>query len=883
MLALASLAGLGTQAAAKPPDAAAGTGSRSAAPSRPAGAAPSAATNTIVPPKLKTYVAPAYPPALLRQGLRGAVVVQLVVGVDGAVSQVTVVTSAGPDFDAAAVAAAQRLVFTPATRGGVPTAVAIRFRYRFAPELRVDRRGRARGLGRYDRRSMERAPAGFSSLAGRVVERGTGRPVPGALVTLPQLKAEVVSDGEGVFRFGLLPPGRHRLYLPGATHKPLRRSVTVRVGRTTTLTLRPERRSYVVYRATAEAPPEPGEMTRRSLSLEEIQKVPGVYGDAFRVVQNLPGVSRAGSGILVVRGSAPQDTQVMIEGLRVPLLYHFGGLYSVLNTDVLAGIDFLPGGYPVRFGRGTGGVLSARLALPKAGEGWSGTVESNLFHTGFLLRAPLGETTWLTLAARRSYVDVVLAAVVPDGVLPFTQAPRYWDYQAKLDHLFSPATSLTLFAFGADDSVSSKIDEPPRAFPEARGDLQTSTTFHSLVGVLRHDAGEWTSRTTVGALASFANAALGDQFRVELSYFDLTGRQAFTFGKGPVQLRTGLDLVVRPFGLDILAPLAQSSGERGQTNGNPPSAGNAFLSAEDQEVLPAAWVDAVFRLQPKLEVVPGVRVDLFRGIDNGQSFTPRINLRWQADPRVTFKAATGLTSQAPQPPQLLPVFGTPTLLPQRSWETAAGAEWQITDAIDVDASVFYKQLWDVVTVSPGLFPATRYTNSGTGRIVGFEMLLRHKAVGRFFGWLSYTLQRATRVDYPGAERRLFGWDQTHIVTAVASWKLPANWEAGFRFRLTSGNPQTALGTAVYNEKTDSYTRVPSTCRLCSRLPAFHQLDLRVDRKFVFDRWILNVYLDVQNSYNRQNPEYLRYNFDASIVTYGVGLPVIPSFGLKAQF
>ena len=835
------------------------------------------------PPKLTRYIAPTYPTKLLRQGLRGAVVLQVVVKADGAVGKVTVLTSAGPDFDAAAMEAAKRLQFRPASVRGKPVSVAIRFRYRFAPEMRLDRRSRSRGLGRYGRRPLERAPSGFASLTGRLLERGTGKPMPGPVLFLPKLKREAISEVDGTFRFGVLPAGKHQLYLPGADHKPLRRAVTIVDGKTTTVLLRPQRRSYIVYRATAEAPPEPGEMTRRSLSMEEIQKVPGVYGDAFKVVQNLPGVSRSVGGALVVRGSAPQDTQVMIEGLKVPLLYHFGGLYSVLNTDILAGIDFLPGGYAVRYGRGTGGILGARLAIPKAKDGWHGTLESNLFHTGFLLQIPLGERTWLTLAARRSYVDYVLAAVVPDGVLPFTQAPKYYDYQVKLDHLFSDRTNLTVFAFGAADSVSSAVDEPPRAFPEARGDFDTSTDFHSLLGVFRHNGKDWSSRTLLGALVAFANAGLGDAFRIDAMTLDATFRQEFTFGSGPVQLRTGLDLSLRPFSIELLAPIFQASGERGTSGGNPPSQGNAFLSASDQETLPGVWVDAVFKLHPRLEVVPGLRVDLFRGIDSGESFTPRINGRFIVNAALTVKAATGLTSQPPQPFQMLPSFGTPGLLPQRSWESAAGVEWQLTDAINLDLSVFHKRLSSVVAVTPGLFPATRYNNDAIGRISGLEMMLRHKSVGRFFGWVSYTLQRATRIDQEGAPERLFGWDQTHIITAVGSWKLPDNWEAGFRFRLTSGNPYTPLSTAVYNEQTDSYTRAQSTCANCARLPAFHQLDLRIDRAFIFNSWILHAYLDVQNVYNRQNAEFIRYNFDATQSSYGVGLPIIPSFGVKAKF
>ena len=841
---------------------------------------------------METYVPAQYPAAMLARGLRGAVTLQLVVEVDGSVGKVHVVESAGPDFDAAAIEAAKLLRFAPATQAGKPVRVAIRFRYAFAPEQRIDRRGRSAGLGRFDRRSGEAIPSGFSSLRGTLVERGTRRPVAGALLTLPDLSdalggaAEAISDGDGAFQFGPLPAGEHRLVAEPADHK--RSTLRIRVvdGKTTTVAMQLTRRSYLVYRATAEAPPEAGEMSRRSVGIEEIQKIPGVYGDSFKVVQNLPGVARQAAGIPVVRGSAPQDTAVYVEGVRIQLLYHFGGLYSILNTDMLDGIDFTPGGNPLRYGRAMGGVLAARLAVPKQDARWHGTWESNVFHTGILVGGPLGRDTHLELAARRSYIDALVPVVLPviglKDALPFSQLPRYWDYQAKLDHRFTDRTTATIFVFGTDDAVKGTLDQPPAAFPDARGGLSARTSFHSLLGVLRHDRPGFAMRTTLGATRPLIDSSLGDAFKLTGEAIEVTLRQELRFFEGPVQLRTGLDFFYRPFSVDLVGPLVPFSGERGTSGGNPPSGPSLGLRLSGAEVQPAIWVDSVFRLGA-WEVVPGARLDLYRGLGSGESVSPRINARLRINERWLAKAATGLTSQPAQPPQLIARIGTPSLLPQQSWESAAGFEWNNGDALELDVQTFYKHQWQLVVPSKAIIPDPIYNNGGTGRIVGLEVMLRHKSVGPFFGWLAYTLQRAERRDAPGADWRLFGWDQTHILTALGTWKLPQNFEFGFRFRLTSGNPTTPLATAVYNEKTDSYTRVQSGALLSERLPAFAQLDLRIDRRFVFDRFLLDLYLDVQNVTNRGNPEFVQYNFDATQKIYGTGLPIIPSFGLKAMF
>ena len=837
------------------------------------------------PPKMTTFAPATYPKALLDRGLRGQVVLELDLDTQGRVQKAAVVDSAGPDFDAAALEAARKLVFTPARQGGKAIPVRIKFRYEFAPEERLDRRPPSPSLGRYDRRGPETAPPGFSSVDGTLLERGTGKPIAGALISVPDLGAEAVSDGDGHFRFGVLKAGTHAVYVPGADHKPLRTTVTISDGKTATLKLRAERLSYTIYRASAEAPPEPGEVARRSLGVEEIQRIPGVNGDAFKVVQNLPGVARAtaGSGQIVVRGSAPGDTIVSVEGVRIPLLYHFGGVYSVINTDLLDSIDFYPGGYPVRYGRQTGGLIFAHLATPKPDERWGGYLESNVFHTGALLHGPLGKDTQITIAGRRSYIDVLLNTVVPKSALPFTFSPRYYDYQAKLDHRFSERTDATLFLFGSDDALTAVLSTPPAAFPNAHGNLESTSRFGALMGVMRHRGDGWNSTTTLGALLTGLDASFGDLFRLSISSREYTLRQDFVIGDGPVQLRTGLDILCNPFSVDIYAPALRTTGEQGQVQNAP--ADNKRLGVQQAGFFlsPAAYFDTVLRLHPKLDVVPGVRLDLYRGDSGGETFTPRLNVRYRLTDQWTLKGATGMGSQRPQPQELGRTFGNPSLLPFRSYETAAGLEYKFTDAIDLDIQGFRKDLWDVVVVGPGIVPTPPFVGTGKGRIIGLELLLRHKAVGPFFGWLSYTLQKATRQDSPSAPERPFGWDQTHILTALGSYKLPRNWEVGARFRLVTGNPMTAVATAAWNDQNDTYTQVPSSCVNCARLPTFHQLDVRIDKRWVFDAWMLNLYLDVQNVYNRANPEAIQYNFDATQHAYATGLPIIPSFGVRGEF
>jgi outer membrane receptor for monomeric catechols len=175
-----------------------------------------------------------------------------------------------------------------------------------------------------------------------------------------------------------------------------------------------------------------------------------------------------------------------------------------------------------------------------------------------------------------------------------------------------------------------------------------------------------------------------------------------------------------------------------------------------------------------------------------------------------------------------------------------------------------------------------YDNKGSGRVIGLELVARHEFTNKFSGWLAYTLSRSTRHDSMATEDRLFDYDQTHILAVLGSYLLPRNWQVGGRFRLVSGNPITPVTGAVFNASNDRYD--PTYGKVNSdRLPLFHQLDLRVDKRWIYQQWILNLYLDIQNVYNHANVENYDYNFNYRKSNPQQGLPILTILGVKAEF
>ena len=160
-------------------------------------------------------------------------------------------------------------------------------------------------------------------------------------------------------------------------------------------------------------------------------------------------------------------------------------------------------------------------------------------------------------------------------------------------------------------------------------------------------------------------------------------------------------------------------------------------------------------------------------------------------------------------------------------------------------------------------------------------MAKHELTKRFTGWLAYTLMRSERMDSGTNTWRLFEYDQTHILTLIGTYQLPRNWQIGGRFRYVTGDPSTPVTTSIFDSSTNSYTPIYSS-KYSTRVPAFHQLDIRLDKTWIYNKWIFTAYVDLQNIYNRANPEQPEFNFNYQKTTYTTGFPIYPIIGLRGE-
>ncbi len=826
----------------------------------------------IVPPRPLAVPKAVYPEAAFEAGIQADVVLLIDIDVEGAVTQAEVKTPAGQGFDEAAVAAVKTMRFSPATVDGVPTPVRIAYTYRFTIEKKVVKK--------------PPPPPLRTVIEGEVVERGTRKRLAGVPILVQETGETFFSDEKGAYTIEARQGGSYTLTVTVQTHLDYKKVVTFDGEEAEEVRLLLTRDRYADYRTTIKREKIETEVAKKKLSATEIQKVPGNSGDAIKVVQTLPGVARGafGGARPIVRGSSPRDTRVYLEGVELAQLFHFGGLYSVMNTDLLEAVDFWPGGYGPAYGKALGGLVELRLR-PLKRDRWHGIWETNVFHSGFLFEGPVGENGALALAARRSYIDVVLEAVLPDDILQNLVAPRYYDYQVRYTHDFSPRSRIDAMILGADDLFKLYLEEKEGPEGQFFGTLATLFDFH--MGLVRWEwEPEKDKRVRVTGRIGYNgfDVGLGDLFNLDVNSYAADLRTEYIWdARDDLVVRSGIETNFQPYRFTgEVPPTPPKEGEQG----TPPDL-DEFISftEEGDRTIISPYVDVAWQVTDTWTVNPGLRFESYQN-SSGFSFyglEPRFATRWTVTEGTTLKGQVGHHRQPPFEEQQSNSVGNPDLDVQKSWQYALGFEQQIGESVLADIQGFYKDMWGLV-VSPDPLEDTEdvSVSDGVGRVFGLEAIVRHDPTERFFGWLSYTLMRAERRDRPGEDWRPFDFDQTHILTAVGVFQLGSGWEAGFRFRHTTGNPYDPITGGLYNVDTDFFVPVYGAPN-SGRLPDFQQLDLRVDKKWIYDTWMLNLYLEVQNVYLHENVEGFGYSYDFSERIPVTGIPIVPNFGLRADF
>ena len=829
------------------------------------------AAPTLEAPRLVGFVEAVYPAELAPSTEPVEVELELVIAADGKVTSARATAATGSPFEAAAVAAALQFSFEPAKRDGQPIPARIRYRYVFAPP--------------------PPPPPTTGVLEGRVLSRAD-TPLAGTVSIASDagaLTRTANTEPDGKYRFEALPPGGYQIEISSPGLQAYTGHEEVTAGEAISLTVRlaplpPPSEPAVAgapleFGATATVAAPPREVTKRTLEAEELVRVAGTRGDALRAIELLPGVARppSGMGFVIIRGSAPTDSAVQMEGATVPRLYHFGGLTSFVQGRLLDRIDLYPGNFSARYGRKLGGIIEVALRDPKT-DGFHGMIDVNVIDASAMMEGPITPTLSMVAAFRRSYIDAFFGALANSADLAITAAPVYYDYQLMAAWRPREADRVRVIVYGSADDFRLVLKKPLDGDASIRGNLSQSTAFHRIQAQWLHHYGERAEQeisVTTGPL--IVDESIGESLNLDLTGLEIFARAEWRIRLGKrFRLLAGVDSEITYGDLSFRGPkLPAFEGDPSQYT---PFAGRDIqtLTFHAWSKRPAAYAELAVQATTAWQIVGGVRADYYGEISHG-TVDPRLVTRYEIRPDTTLKAGAGLFSQAPEIPQSLPVLGNPKLGPAHGQHYSLGVEQKL-GFLAASGEGFYKRLDDLVVSSAT--PDMPVENGGQGRIWGAELSLKSRLGPSGFGFISYTYSRSRRNDH-GLYWRAFDFDQPHILTASGSYRLGYGFELGGTFRYVSGNPYTPVVGSRYDANVDLYRPIYGEVN-SGRNPAFHQLDLRIEKVWKRAWGSLAAYLDLQNAYNRRNPEGRYYKYDYSQSRTVPGLPIIPSLGVRGE-
>ena len=717
------------------------------------------------------------------------------------------------------------------------------------------------------------------ALEGRVFLKGSRDPVAGVnLVLLPQ-KLKVTSGVDGRFRFESVPGETGTLVINAQGFKRFESEVNLAEENEARVLLEPDQ--SLNFETTIESSEE-RDQVKKTLSRKAAAAMPGAGSDPIRAVQNLPGVNRAQgfTSQVIIQGSSPQDTRYTIDGHEIPLIFHFGGLSSVFNPELTESFDYLSAGYQSNYGRALGGVLnlnSRDVDAPRL----KGSVFLDTFNSGAEIETPLGDGGALAIGVRASYVGQVLKAAFKDNPdFNLTVAPSYNDLSILYSKPLSPNLRFKLLAIGSKDSLEFVANNALGSDPALRGNFSNRIGFFRLIPEF-----EWThsarskTRFSFGLGRDFINSDIGSV------YFNLRTIQGTFRAENRTVESEKLTWI---YGMDHRFTWADVSFKFPVFTGD----GGIFnpLSTADTRVADLKGVPSHvlgFYLNPVYKpgasspwtFHPGLRLDWFTPVSQAL-IQPRLGARYSMDSSLALVAAGGLYVQPPEERQYSAEYGNPAIRSPEVWQLKLGAEKDLSEALTKGSeaySGFYGRSFQNLILTD---VSKNYSNQGSGLAYGWENSFKYNT-GPWNFWGSYTLSRSTRTD-PKNGTYLYQYDQTHFLTLIAGVNLPRNWRISSRFRYVTGPLDTIPIGAAGDLDHDVFVPIRGSL-FTARLDAFTMLDLRIDKRWLYDSWTLSLYLDIQNVLNHQNTEGLQYTYDYTSSEPVKGFPILPTFGLKGEF
>jgi hypothetical protein len=768
-------------------------------------------------------------------------------------------------------------------------------------------------------RSQPRAPArapaaslpeGTSEVGwveGVVLDQQTQRPVPSAVVLVDATDAFVVAGDDGRFKIEGIASGVRTIRVEAPGYEPMSSpelKISPRRGMTVTIEMvaSPQFRETVTVTALSDPRPAGVVTSGVAVTSEEIRRSAGSFGDVNRFIQALPGVAGGGDirNDLVARGGSPAENLTRIDGFETPTLSHFSttgstaGVITLLNSELIEGATFLAGGFPVEYGDRLSSVLDIRL---REGSRTRHAFEADVNFAGVALvgEGPLGKRgSWIG-SLRRSFVDLFANSA---GVVSVPEMSA-WTFKAVYD--VGRRHRLWTVAVGGAEKLDFNLDDNEPDEPDFTG-IQQRAARVVLGAGWRHLL--WTRAFGVASMStSSVNYKIDIRDRLlagdTLVLRDHSNENATTIRydltwQTPrnVTLQGGASVKSLWRGLDLRQPRGVQRPYSILPRENTPG---VTLDFETSSPISAAYVHAAAPVLPRTTLTGGIRVETYEALGHATVAAPRGGIEVRASPAVRLGISAGRYHQQPELLTVVALAQNAGLAPIESDHLVGGLKYEPRPGLLVSAEVYRKwyRSYPASLDYPQLTLANHggefntsdvlllpMSSEGKGYSRGVELFLRKRLSGGAYGQVAYSWSRTRQAALEGVLRR-GSFDTPHVLTALGGYRLGERWTLSGRLTYASGHPYTP---ALLPESADQNRFVYDVARFNGeRAPAFHRLDVRVDRQFSLFGRNTSLFADMQNVYNHQSVITYEWNQKERRLHAEKQLGFLPVVGLNVEF
>ncbi len=715
-------------------------------------------------------------------------------------------------------------------------------------------------------------------IRGKVLDALTNEPILFANVFLPNSDKGTNTDENGTYEITGLQPGLYDVRVSYVGYREATQyEIAVSVAKPAVVDFLLEEQGAdleeVVVRASPFRRSEESPLSLRTIGVAEIQRNPGANRDISRVVQTLPGVTSTASfrNDLIIRGGAPNENRFFLDDVEVPNINHFatqgssGGPVGLINVNFIREVDFFSGAFPANRGNSLSSVFNFRQ-MDGREDRIGATLMVGASDAGLTLDGPIGQKTTFLLSARRSYLQFLFKALE----LPFL--PTYNDFQAKVKHKIDQRNEIYFIGLGAIDQFRLNLSADQTEDQQfLLNNLPVAPQWNYTNGLVYKrygDKGYWTFVLSRNMLNNEAEKyAANDDSREEnllLRYrsqeIENKFRAEHTGRYGGFKINAGAGYEYVKYNNRTFNRIFTTAGPQDIDYASDFRMGKYALFGQ---------VSRSYR-EDRLVLSVGGRIDGNSWSDEMtnplRQFSPRFSLSYAITRALAFNFNTGRFFQLP-PYTILGYQEAGVFVNKankvryiRADHVVAGFSLNTTTSARISVEGYFKRydrypflLRDQISLANlggdfGVLGNEPAVSTNRGRTYGLEFLFQQRLYKGFYGIASYTLGRSEFEDRDG-RFVASSWDARHILNLALGKKFGRNWEAGLNWRYQSALPYTPFSPAsalvanwdVNGRGIRDFDRLNS-----ARATPSNTLDFRIDKKWFFRSWNLNIYLDVEN-------------------------------------